>query len=42
MLEILRGDIMKGHFDNPFVKFNKEIEEYPELHDEHDYLTMFA
>lgn len=42
LFEIMRGDVMKGHFDNPFVKFNKEIAEYPELHDEHDYLTMFA
>lgn len=42
LMEILRGDVMTGHYDHPFIKFNKEIEDYPELHDEHDFLTMYA
>ena len=39
--EAFRGDKILNHFDNPFVKFNKDFAEYPEFHDEHDLLDMY-
>jgi len=31
-----RGDKAQFKFDHPFIKFNKDFEEYPDFHDEHD------
>ena len=36
VLGFFRGDKIRYVFDNPFVKFNKDFEEYPDFHDEHD------
>ena len=35
-LGFFRGDKHRLVLDNPFVKFNKDFEDYPDFHDEHD------
>ena len=36
LLGHFRGDKAQFKFDHPFIKFNKDFEEYPDFHDEHD------
>jgi hypothetical protein len=39
--EMTTGAILDSSFDNPFVRFHKSIEQYPEFHDDMDDVNLF-